>query len=80
MPNHWLVSGGYDQPGGAEKLQRCIASYREFPAHMVVHKGLASPVKQRCVAFAEVNRLGAMTHKQMRAAAARSAESAAWKG
>lgn len=80
LPNHWLVSGGYDQPGGAEKLQRCIASYREFPAHMVVHKGLAFPVKQGCTAFAEVNQLGALTHKQMRATAAQPAKPATWKG
>ena len=29
LPNHWLVSGGYDKGEGADKLQSCMASYTE---------------------------------------------------
>lgn len=69
LPNHWLVSGGYSEPGEAEKLRKCVASYTEPPAHVVVHKGMASPLKQGCAAFAGAARLDVMTHKQLRGAA-----------
>jgi D-tyrosyl-tRNA(Tyr) deacylase len=66
LPNHWLVSGGYDSSEGIEKLGRCMASHTELPTQIVVHKGLASRFKERCVNFAQVARLATITHKEMR--------------
>jgi D-tyrosyl-tRNA(Tyr) deacylase len=67
LPNHWLEAGDYGGCCAEAKLAACVGSYTETPMHVVVHKGMASTLRQRCLTFAEHAGIGGMTHKQMRA-------------
>jgi D-tyrosyl-tRNA(Tyr) deacylase len=64
--NHWIVSGGYEQETGLEKLERGAKSIVGLPlAAIVYHDSIKSAYKQQCRALGERLRLPVFKHKAL---------------
>jgi D-tyrosyl-tRNA(Tyr) deacylase len=66
LASHWLVAGGYGEPGGVEKLEACVRSIAGGVDAIVFHDSLKGPLKATVRAVAE--RLGVETfnHRRLR--------------
>jgi len=45
LPNHWMVSGGYDRPDGADRIMRATRSVNGSIHGFTFHDGLKGPFK-----------------------------------
>jgi hypothetical protein len=66
LPNHWLVSGGYDQPEGLERLRSCAASVVGGVHLVAYHDNLKGAFKDQARRLAEVLGVPAVNHKKLR--------------
>lgn len=67
LPNHWLVSGGYDLPGSEMKIVAAAKSCLLMPELIVYHAGLKAAYKENIRRAGEILGIPCATHKQLRA-------------
>lgn len=70
LPNHWLVSGGYDSETGLERLRAAAESSALPIAALVVHAKLAGPYKKQVRTLAEQLGVPCLKHRALRDPAA----------
>lgn len=66
LANHWLMAGGYEQPGGEEKLEACCRTILGGVDALVYHDSLKGPVKSRVRAVAERLGIESFNHRRLR--------------
>lgn len=66
LASHWLLAGGYDQSGGAEKLEACCRSIRGGVDAIVFHDSLKGGVKASVRAAAERLGIESFNHRRLR--------------
>jgi len=66
LPNQWLVSGGYDDGSGFDKLQCCIDSVMGGIHAIVFHDNLKSAYKQLCRELGAKYDLPVIKHKSLK--------------
>jgi D-tyrosyl-tRNA(Tyr) deacylase len=67
LANHWLAAGGYDQPGGEEKLEACCRSIIGGVDALIFHDSLKGALKARVRAVAERLGIESFNHRRLRA-------------
>jgi hypothetical protein len=67
LPNQWLVSGEYNQPGAEAKLVAAAKSCSAPPQLIVYHAGLKSAYKETARKAAAILEIPCVSHKQLRA-------------
>ena len=67
LPNQWLVSGGYNQPGAEAKIIAAAKSCLLLPQLIVYHAGLKSAYKENARQAAAILGIPCVSHKQLRA-------------
>lgn len=67
LPNHWLVSGGYDLPGAEAKIIAAANSCSSLPDLIIYNAGLKSPYKENARRAAAILGISCVSHKQLRA-------------
>ena len=68
LPNHWLVSGGYDDEGRLADLRACANSVRGGIQGIIYHDKLKAPYKAVARRLADELCIPMLSHKKMRAA------------
>lgn len=66
LANHWLVAGGYGDPGGEEKLEACCRSIAGGVDVLVFHDNLKGALKSTVRAVAERLGVGSFNHRRLR--------------
>lgn len=66
LPNHWLVSEGYDDPQRFEDLQRCVRSIEGGVDTIVFHDNLKGPFKEQAKRLGETLGVPVKSHKKFR--------------
>ncbi len=66
LANQWIVSGGYSDETGLEKLRTCIASIREGVDGIVFHDNLKAPCKQIVRTLGAELGIPVFKHKKLR--------------
>ncbi|HEV2145904.1 MAG TPA: D-aminoacyl-tRNA deacylase [Longimicrobiaceae bacterium] len=66
LANHWLVAGGYGEPGGAEKLEACCRSIAGGVDALVFHDNLKGALKATVRAVAERLWIPSFNHRRLR--------------
>jgi len=67
LPNHWLVSGAYDdEKEGPLKLKAALNSIRGNVRAIVYHEGIKSSIKRACRQLAEEEGIPALRHKKLK--------------
>ncbi|WP_271612184.1 D-aminoacyl-tRNA deacylase [Bradyrhizobium sp. CCBAU 21362] len=68
LPNHWLVSNGYDQENRLAHLRGCVNSIRGGIQSIIFHDKLKAPYKAVARLLAEELGVPMLSHKKLRAA------------
>lgn len=68
LPNHWLVSEGYDRPERLDDLLKCVASIKGRPDVIVFHDNLKGGFKDQARRLGEVLQVPVLSHKKLRTA------------
>lgn len=66
LPNHWLVSEGYDDPKRFDDLLRCANSIKGGIDTIVFHTGLKGSFKEQAKRLGETLSVPVMSHKKFR--------------
>ncbi|MDH2347698.1 D-aminoacyl-tRNA deacylase [Bradyrhizobium sp. SSUT77] len=74
LPNHWLVSGGYDQESRLVDLRACVHSIVGGIQSIVYHDKLKAPFKGVARLLAEELGVPMLSHKKLRAALSKDIE------
>lgn len=70
LPNHWLVSDGYDSESRLIDLRACVGSIRGGIQSIIFHDKLKAPYKAVARLLAEELGVPMISHKKLRAASA----------
>jgi D-tyrosyl-tRNA(Tyr) deacylase len=66
LPNHWLVSEGYDRPERFEDLLNCVKSIKGGTHTIVFHDNLKGSYKDQARRLGETLKVPVMSHKRFR--------------